>query len=154
MLTSARGKERAINAAHRHPSQRLWSNPIEATVLGKDDGGIFCPLVARIGLDFGDEDPLAVVAELLAAEGLTDPEDLRSRLDIPSTPLICREDFNPKPLTVRRDARPDQRIIILRQVLILGLSTAYYYEPSRPVLLTRTSLLRCLELFDGKEFYA
>jgi hypothetical protein len=43
---------------------------------------------------------------------------------------------------------------ILRCVLILGLCTPYLYDPSRPVLLTRASLTRCLELFEGEGYYA
>jgi hypothetical protein len=39
-------------------------------------------------------------------------------------------------------------------VLILGLSTPYLFDPARPVLLTRASLTRCLEIFDAEGYYA
>jgi hypothetical protein len=42
----------------------------------------------------------------------------------------------------------------LYQALVLGLCTAWCYDPRRPVLWTRTSLTRQLELFDGRGFYA
>ena len=42
----------------------------------------------------------------------------------------------------------------LFQALVLGLCTPWRYDPGRPVLWTRTSLTRQLELFNGQEFYA
>ena len=42
----------------------------------------------------------------------------------------------------------------LYQALVLGLCTPWRYDPDRPVLWTRTSLTRQLELFDGRGFYA
>ena len=41
----------------------------------------------------------------------------------------------------------------LFQALMLGLCTAWCYDPRRPVLWTRASLTRHLELFDGRGFY-
>ena len=41
----------------------------------------------------------------------------------------------------------------LYQALVLGLCTPWRYDPGRPVLWTRTSLTRQLELFDGGGFY-
>ena len=42
----------------------------------------------------------------------------------------------------------------LYQALVLGLCTTWCYDPQRPVLWTRASLTRQLELFDGRGFYA
>jgi len=132
------------------PMSRTRREHLSATVLGRDDGGISCPRIRRVGLNFGDQDPLVAIRELLADAGLSDPEDLRAFVDIPAGPLICRPDPTPRRLTVKRHIR--QRGI-LRHVLILGLSTPYLYDPARPVLLTRASLTRCLELFDGEGYY-
>ena len=88
---------------------------------------------------------------LLADVGLEHPEDLRDYVDIPGGPLICRPDPAPRRITVKRHGRTRG---ILRHILILGLSTPYLYDPSRPLLLTRASLTRCLELFDGEGYYA
>ena len=49
------------------------------------------------------------------------------------------------------DADPKK---VLRQALLLGLCTTVLYDPERPVLWTRSSLSRCLELYDGGGFYA
>jgi hypothetical protein len=38
--------------------------------------------------------------------------------------------------------------------MVLGLCTPFRYDPGRPLLWTRTSLTRRLELFSGQEFYA
>ena len=133
------------------PMSRKRREYLHATVLGRDEGSISCPRIRRVGLNFGDQDPLAIVAQLLADIHIKNPEDLRAFVDIPAGPLICRPDPAPRRLTVKRHVR--QRGI-LRHVLILGLSTPYLYDPARPVLLTRASLTRCLELFEGEGYYA
>jgi hypothetical protein len=38
--------------------------------------------------------------------------------------------------------------------LLLGLCTPFQYDPARPVLWTRASLLRRVELYQPAEFYA
>jgi len=43
---------------------------------------------------------------------------------------------------------------ILRQALLLGLCTSFQYDPSRPVLWTRASLTRRVELYEPAGFYA
>ena len=53
------------------PRSRSRTEVLSASVLGRDDGAIQCPRVLRVGLDFGDRDPLACVRELLAACGYT-----------------------------------------------------------------------------------
>ena len=132
------------------PMSRSRTEKISATVLGRDDGHISCPRIRRVGLDFHGRDPLEAVEKLLADACLSDPEDLRGFVDIPEGPLLCRPDQRPRPLSIDR---PRWRRGILRHVLILGLSTPYLYDPSRPVLLTRASLTRYLELFDAEGFY-
>jgi hypothetical protein len=41
-----------------------------------------------------------------------------------------------------------------RRALLLGLCTAYQYDPARPVLWTRASLTRRVELYEPAGFYA
>jgi hypothetical protein len=133
------------------PMSRTRREHLSATVLGRDDGGINCPRVRRVGLNFGDQDPLVAVSKLLAEAGIRNPEKLRGYVDIPAGPLICRPDPEPRPVSIDR---PRWQRGILRHVLILGLSTSYLFDPARPVLLTRASLTRCLEIFDAEGYYA
>ena len=43
---------------------------------------------------------------------------------------------------------------VLREALLLGLCTAWQYDPARPVIWTRASLTRHVELHDPAGFYA
>ena len=43
---------------------------------------------------------------------------------------------------------------VLEQALLLGLCTAFQYDPARSVLWTRASLTRCVEMHDAAGFYA
>ena len=132
------------------PQSRTRTERLRSTILRNDDGIVHCPRIIRVGLVFRDKDPLEVLEELLKEAGVTDPETLRSRYALPTEPCICRRDPNPRPLQVTAKARDK----VFRQVLILGLSTGVQYDPGRPLLFTRTSLTRRLELFDGRGFYA
>ena len=71
-------------------------------------------------------------------------------LALPDEPCICRPDPAPSPAPVGSLPASDA----LYQALVLGLCTAWCYDPRRPVLWTRASLTRQLELFDGRGFYA
>jgi len=118
----------------------------------RDEGSrIRLPQVIRAGLHFGDRDPLQAVLESLARTGLDDAELLRERFKAPATPLLAR--------TVP-DARWGVQVArgtdesILQQALLLGLCSAWQYDPSRPVLWTRASLTRRVELYEPAGFYA
>lgn len=132
------------------PCSRSRVERLSATVLGQDDGPIRCPRVLRVGLDFGSADPLAVVRDLVRACGFDDEEDARRAVALPASRCICRADTLVQPTSVTA-LEPDAA---LYQALVLGLCTAWQYDPGRPVLWTRTSLTRRLELFSGQEFYA
>ena len=73
-----------------------------------------------------------------------------TRSPCPHEPCICRPDPAPSPAPVASLLAIDA----LYQALVLGLCTAWCYDPRRPVLWTRASLTRQLELFDGRGFYA
>lgn len=132
------------------PMSRRRTERLSATVLGRDDGAIRCPRVMRVGLDFGGQNPLTLVRDLLATCGFSDEQEARSAIALPLEPCLCRADTAPRPVpieTLDADAA-------LYQALVLGLCTPWRYDPGRPVLWTRTSLTRHLELFDGGGFYA
>ena len=109
------------------------------------------PFAIRAALHFGDRDPLSVVLESLARVGLDDAELLRERYAAPESPLLAR---------VVPDARWGVRVgqgtddAVLEQALLLGLCTAWQYDPTRPVLWTRASLTRRVELYEPEGFYA
>jgi hypothetical protein len=129
----------------RHRTERLT-----ASLFGKGDGIIRCPRVTRLALNFGGSDPLRVMHTLLLEHGLGHAEQLREMFNPSEGRCICQVDSRPRRLRVA-DADPKK---VLRQALLLGLCTTCLYDPERPVLWTRSSLSRCLELYDGGGFYA
>lgn len=132
------------------PSSRRRTERLSATVLGRDDGAIRCPRVLRVGLDFGRRNPLTWVRGLLETCGFADEREARAAIALPLEPCLCRPDPAARPAPVDT-LRPDDALC---QALVLGLCTPWRYDPDRPVLWTRTSLTRQLELFDGGGFYA
>ena len=132
------------------PMSRNRTERLQASILGKDDGMIRCPRVTRLALDFHRADPLSVMRALLREHGLEHAERLREVFDPSEERCICRLDLRPQRLRVAF-ADPKE---VLRQALLLGLCTTVLYDPQRPVLWTRSSLSRCLELYDAGGFYA
>ena len=134
------------------PSSRQRTQTISSSILGKDDGFVRCPRIIRLGLLFNEaEDPVMVLASILAEEGYGGPEALRDEFSLPEERLICRPRAMCQDRLVVRDG-PRRRI--LEQALMLGLCTDQVFDPARPVLWTRTSLTRAVELFDPRGFYA
>jgi hypothetical protein len=140
--------ERLANSGGPMSRGRKW--PIYATLLGNDEGAVRCPRVLRVGLDFGRRSPLVYVRELLKACGYSDEQEARLAMALPEEPCVCRPNPAPSPAPVASLLASDA----LYQALVLGLCTAWCYDPRRPVLWTRASLTRQLELFDGRGFYA
>jgi hypothetical protein len=132
------------------PRSRRRTERLTASILGKGDGVIRCPRVTRLALNFDGSDPLTVMHALLREHGLEHAEQLREVFNPSEDRCICQLDPRPRRLRVG-DADPKK---VLRQALLLGLSTTVLYDPQRPVLWTRSSLSRCLELYDGGGFYA
>jgi len=133
------------------PMSRTRVEHIRATLLGRDTGDIHCPLVLRLALDFGEDNPRTVLSNLLQQRGLLTPEDLREHVDLPPGPLLCRPLPAEAPRLNVATAEPQE---VLRQALLLGLCTAQRFDPDRPVLWTSASLGRGLELYDPRGFYA
>ncbi|NLH77857.1 MAG: hypothetical protein GX465_12545 [Acidobacteria bacterium] len=134
------------------PSSRQRTQTISSSILGKDDGFVRCPRIIRLGLLFDEaEDPVMVLTAILAEEGYGGPEALRGEFSVPEGRLICRPRAMCQDRLVVRDC-PRRRV--LEQALMLGLCTDQVFDPARPVLWTRTSLTRAVELFDPRGFYA
>lgn len=134
------------------PMSRQRTEKVVATVLREGNGAIHLPRVLRAGLKFmqGD-DAVERVLTVLARSGFDDAERLRERFPIPSEPMIVRVVHNP-PWGVAASFAKDEAI--LRDALLLGLCTAWQYNPARPVIWTRASLTRHVELHSAAGFYA
>ena len=124
---------------------------IKTSLLGREEGVIRCRRVIRVGLEFGDVSPLEFMYEILEKRGMTSPEELRDLHEVPPMLLLVRI---PKDGAFRLNVTTANADEILRQALILGLSTAQIFDPRRPVIWTTASLTRGLELFDPEGFYA
>ena len=133
------------------PMSRRRTERVLASLLRDEFVPLRLPRVIRAGLHFGGREPLDAVLEALARTGLDDAERLRERYAAPATPLLVR---------VVPDARWGVQVAratddsVLEQALLLGLCTAYQYDPARPVLWTRASLTRRVELYESAGFYA
>jgi hypothetical protein len=116
-------------AAHQHANAGWGGPPPRMRVTDKDD------------------DPFEFLQELLVDEGYDSLEDLKASISIPGKRYICRPFLQPE---CRLDASPKE---VFRHALILGLCTAQMFDPERPVIWTRSSLSRVVELFDPVGFY-
>jgi hypothetical protein len=130
---------------------RSRNERVVASLLRDRNAPLRLPRVIRAGLRFGDREPLDSVLESLARFGLDDPERLRDWQVIPGRPLLLRVCPN-APWGVPVAGSSD--LEILHEALLLGLCTAFQYDPERPVLWTRASLTRRVELYDPEGFYA
>jgi len=140
--------EKHANAGSGGPPSRQRRERITTSLLGKDDGEIRCARVIRVGfLIAKGEDPLEILEERLIDEGYDSLEDLKAHIVIPDKRYICRPHQHPE---CRLDAEPAE---VFRNALILGLCTAQMFDPERPVIWTRNSLSRVVELFDPVGFY-
>jgi len=133
------------------PASRRRSVRVVASVLRESSAKFRLQRGIRVGLEFHGRDPLQSVLEALARVGLDDAEALREWFDPHPTPLLARvvPDAN---FAAQVGWDSDEKI--LRQALLLGLCTAFHYDPSRPVLWTRASLTRRVELYEPAGFYA
>lgn len=133
------------------PMSRGRTERVLASLLRDESVPLRLPRVIRAGLRFGQREPLDAVLEALARTGLDDAELLRQRYAAPATPLLVRVVPNARWGVQVARALDD---VVLEQALLLGLCTAYQYDPARPVLWTRASLTRRVELYEPAGFYA
>ena len=140
--------EQRANAGWGGPPSRQRRERITSSLLGKDDGEIRCARVIRVGFSLlKGEDPLEILEERLIDEGYDSLEDLKASIAIPDKRYICRPYLHPE---CRLDANPAE---VFHNALILGLCTAQMFDPESPVIWTRASLSRVVELFDPAGFY-
>ena len=132
------------------PMSRRRSQRLESTVLGERHRYVRCPRVRQLALDFGDADPLRAVETLLGECGFRDVREAEQALLPAIAPSLCRMAPELEPLPLAK-AEP---LSFLRQALLLGHCTVSFFDLARPLLWTRASLTRRLELFEGKGFYA
>ena len=149
--SEAKQREREQWANSGGPMSRRRTERVLASVLRDVAAQIRLPRVIRAGLHFGEREPLDAVIESLARAGLDDAEDLRARYAAPAAPLLVRVVPNAR-WGVHVSRASDESI--LEQALLLGLCTAFQYDPARPVLWTRASLTRRVELYEPRGFYA
>jgi hypothetical protein len=140
-----------IQANSGGPMSRRRTERVQASLLRRDGGPLRLPRVIHAGLRFDESEPIRTVLERLARVGLDDAESLRSRFAVPAVPLLARVVPDAAWCVPVASASDDA---VLEQALLLGLCTAYQYDPARPVLWTRSSLTRCVVLHDAAGFYA
>ena len=131
------------------PMSRLRKQELKFTLLGKGHDGLRCPRVMGAALDFDSLDPLRVVERVLKKCGFQAAEEAASVLMPRMGPCICRESELVRAIDVR-SAPPET---VLRTALILGHATQFFFDPARPLVWTRSSLQRRLQLFSPSRFY-
>ena len=133
------------------PMSRTRSEHIASTLLGRDQGAIRCPRSLRLGLTIPSRaHPVKAIEKLLQSNGFGSAEDLRDEFALPEGRLICRP-LDPKASRLAVRGGPEREV--LEQALLLGLCTAQLFDPARPVIWTRSSLSRVVDLFDLQRFY-
>ena len=135
------------------PMTRRHEENISGTLYGEPGGNnggsakLSCSL--SIGLRFAPgDDPLEVLREHMKSAGLFSQEELKQVFSIPTNSMLCVVTELPRQIQIT----PRQKNF-LWSALILGLCTATHYDPTRPVIWTRTSLNRHLKLFTLGGFY-
>ena len=149
-LLASRLVEPTLECNMGGPMSRSKSLTLHSTILGDGVDHVLCPRVRSVALDFGEADPVPYVWGLLGGLGYASPEAARgSLLPILQRCVCC----------VSNEIAPDRVAslepeIVLEQALVLGLSTRSLFDPSRPVIWTRASLTRRLNLYEVEGFYA
>ncbi len=131
------------------PMSRQRKQELKSSVLGKGLDGLRFPRVMGAALDFDSLDPLRVVERVLKKCGFQAAEEADLVLMPRVGPCICRASEQVRAIDVR-SAPPET---VLRTALILGHATRYFFDPGRPLVWTRTSLERRLQLFSPSRFY-
>jgi hypothetical protein len=147
-----RSSNEPLSANAGGPQSRQRTETLKGSFLGNEEGLIRCPLVLQLGLDFeGVTSKVAFITGLLQLVGLTHPQELVGRFQFPATRLLARPTEGKMEYLSVLDSPVEE---VLEQALLLGLCTAFLFDPYRPVLWTETSLSRRLDLFQTEGFYA
>jgi hypothetical protein len=109
------------------------------------------PRADSILLEIEADSPVEFMEKLLEAEGYSSPEELRRRVDIPDTRLVCGPWTCQGGIVHTSLSTVDE---VFKVALMLGLCTDCIYDPARPVIWTNASLDRAVELYEPGSFYA
>ncbi len=108
--------------------------------------------IMTVGLFFeNNKDPYDYIWKIMNNFGYKNPDELRTNLKIPEKRLIC--------VDLRRDKKIEtllnkmKKEEILRNALILGLCSKYFYDSDRPIIWISSSLRRIVSLYDIGGFY-
>jgi hypothetical protein len=130
------------------PMGRMLRRPFHSDLYWGDDGFQAVQKIMRVAIRFHHTQcPVEYMHGLLEKYGYDTPEDLREAFDHPQKRLMA------SPYLLECGCAWAHHQPALRNALILGLSTNSIYDPSRPVVWTRASLSRSLELVDTAGFY-
>ena len=142
------GRPQGVAQNSGGPRSRSRNEKIRSTLLGHEEGPIVCPRRTSFCINFprSCQDPVAYVEAILHAKGFASPEQLRGVFPIPPSPCVVSI-WTHAPLPVHDEE-------ILHSALVLGLCTATFYDPGRPVIWTHASLMRRLAFYDTEGFYA
>ena len=133
------------------PRSRARKEQVKASLLGKVVGKVKLPHLRTIGFAINEgRDPVTAAYDALARLGYRSPEDLRSVFYLPAGPRLVAPSLRIPELSL--ESLTDEAL--LAEALILGLCTKTMYDPRRPVVWTRASLSRRLEMFQTGGFYA
>lgn len=134
------------------PRSRTRKEQVKSSLLGRRHGVVRCPRIRTIGFSIDEHcDPVAIAYEALARAGCRSPEDLRTMFEIPREPCLVAPSAVPAGLRMGPYIEDD---VLLSEALVLGLCAKTMYDPRRPVVWTRASLSRRLDMFRTGGFYA
>ena len=133
------------------PRSRARREQVKSSLLGKVVGKVKLPNLRTVGFAINEgRDPLTTAYDALARLGYRSPEDLRGVFDLPAGPCLVAPSLRIPEFSL--ESLTDEAL--LAEALILGLCTKTMYDPTRPVVWTRASLSRRLEMFQTGGFYA
>lgn len=133
------------------PRSRTRTESIKSTLLGKVKGKVRLPRLRVVGIDFAHvDDPVSAVYAALLRFGYRSPEELRAVLELPPGPCLVA----PSSRVSKHSLLSLSDGELLSEALILGLCTKAVYNPERPIIWTKASLTRRLDMFETGGFYA
>lgn len=135
---------------------RTRTEHLHSTVLGQR-GGMRCPKRRYVGLEFlKSHDPVERMETVLERLGYRSVGQARETLidRLPAEVHVAMPSALRPTLAVGVSTSRTVLTDLLVEALVLGLCSANLYDPGRPVLWTRTSLTRRLDLFTLGGFYA
>lgn len=155
LMTSGRSLNDLWRCNMGGPMSRRETQRFSGSLLGQavTDGGAKLSPAMSIGLHFDlEEDPVQATYAILERAGLTTAEELRKLVSFPLQSMICVPATMVIPISRSNELLID--LPFLSSAFILGLCTATFYDPLRPVIWTHASLTRTVRLYNLGGFYA